>query len=268
MIKAEIADLTPEGYPVITRKVWRLGESTAVKLKTGSTSYYLGGIENIHATIIDSVPGVEFKEPGVSDEIFVYVLEGLILYEGGRCVRKDEAVFHCPNVPYQGKYAGTETIRALVLKVTPKLGSKPPDPALMRNVIRLADIKPVKLPFGTGTERYSFIKTENLHVSMGVNWPVMEFMDPGHWDPELVFGIEGKLEYFDGRDVRPGDLITNGYNVPHPGRYATGKAVRILECSTSLYRVGAGFQPDGVPLPGYINAWKNQTLKQLLSKKK
>ena len=267
--KQEIASLTPEGYPTVTRKMWRVGESKPVKLPSGATAYYLGGIENISMTIIDAEPGMSFEVKGHPEEIMIYVLEGLVVYEGGRNVRKDEAVFHCPNASYRGKYAGVETIRLVALKVVPKPGSAPPDPALMRKVVRLADIVPTKLPFATGTARRELFKTENLSASVGENRPVMEFLDPGHWDPECVFGLEGKLEYFDGRTVRPGDLITNGYNVPHPGRYAgLGPIVRIMECGTSLYRVGGGSQLDGTMLPGYINGWEKQSLSQKLARPK
>jgi len=268
MNEAEIKDLTEEGYPKVARKVWHLGESEPVKLPSGSTKWFLGGIENISMSVIDSQPGIEFEESGHPEEMMIFVLEGLVLYENGRCVRKEEAVFQCPNTPYKGKYAGTETIRLLSLKVVPKPGTNPPDPELMRKVVRLADVEPTKFPFGTGTARRALFSTENFGVGVGEIKPGMEFLDPGHWDPEVVYGLSGKLEYLDGRTVRPGDMITNGYNVPHPGRYAGLETVRIIETATSLYRVGGGSQMGGEMLPGYINGWHNQTLQQKLAESK
>jgi len=268
MNQDEIRELTAEGYPVKTRKLWRQGESAPVVLPSGSTAYPMGAIDNISATIIESLPGIEFEEPGHPEECLVLVLEGLVMYENARSVRWEEAAFHCPNTPYRGKYAGTETVRLLALKVMPKPGSQPPDADLMRRVIRLADVEPFKLQFATGTSRRILVQTENLSASVGENWPVMEFEDRGHWDPEIVFGIEGKLEYFDGRTVRPGDMVTNGYNVPHPGRFAgLGPRVRILEAGTSLYRAGGGNQMSGELLPGYLNGWHQQTLQAKLAEK-
>jgi len=263
----EIRELTAEGYPVITRKLWRIGETPGVKLPSGSIAYDCGKIENISATIIESQPGIEFDEAGHPEEMLVFVLEGLVMYENARCVRREEAVIQCPDTAYRGRYAGTESVRLLVLKVTPKPGSRPPDPDLMRKVIRLADVEPIKLPFGTGTLRRVLIETDNMFISVGENWPVMDFEDRGHWDPEIVFGLEGKLEYLDGRSVRPGDMVTNAYNVPHPGRYAgLGPRVRVIEACTTLYRQGAGNQLNNGPMePGYVNGWHQQTLAQKLA---
>lgn len=263
----EIRELTPEGYPLITRKLWRIGETPGVQLPSGSIAYHCGRIENISATVIESRPGIEFEEAGHPEEALVFVIEGLVMYENMRVVRREEAVIQCPNTPYRGKYVGTESVRLLVLKVMPKPGSQPPDAELMRRVIRLADVEPIKLPFGTGTLRRVLIETENMFISVGENWPVMEFEDRGHWDPEIVFGLEGKLEYLDGRDVRPGDMVTNAYNVPHPGRYGgLGARVRVIEACTTLYREGAGNQLNGGPmLPGYVNGWHQQTLAEKLA---
>jgi quercetin dioxygenase-like cupin family protein len=266
MNKEEIRDLTPEGYPVITRTLWRQGMAKPVTLRSGATLWPMGGIENVSAYIIEGKPGLKFEEKGHPDEVFVYVLEGLVLWTTGRNARKDEAIFNCPNTPYSGQYVGTETIKLLVIRVSPKPGATPADPALMKKVIRVADVEGVKLPFATGTLRRRLVETGNFGVSVGENWPVMEFEDKGHWDPEIVFGLEGKLEYLDGRTVRPGDMVTNAYNVPHPGRYAgLHPRVRVIECSTSLYRKGAGNQITGELLPGYINGWHNQTLAQGLA---
>jgi hypothetical protein len=40
----EIRDLTPEGYPVITRHLWRIGETPGVTLPSGSVAYDCGKI--------------------------------------------------------------------------------------------------------------------------------------------------------------------------------------------------------------------------------
>ncbi len=266
MNQDEIQELTAEGYPVLTRKLWRIGAAAPVKLASGSVAYHMGTIENLSVNIIESQPGIEFEDPGHPEECLVLVLEGLVLYENARSVRREEAVFHLPNKPYRGKYAGTESVRLLSIKITPKPGTKPPNADLMQRVIRLVDVEPFKIAFATGTSRRILVQTENVSASVGENWPVMEFEDHGHWDPEIVFGIEGKLEYLDGRSVRPGDMVTNGYNVPHPGRYGgLGPRVRVLEVSTSLYRVGAGFQMNGELLPGYRNGWHQQTLQEKLA---
>jgi hypothetical protein len=146
-------------------------------------------------------------------------------------------------------------------------GETPADPVLMKKVIRVADVEGFKLSFATGTLRRRLFDTSNLGVSVGENWPVMEFDDKGHWDPEIVFGLEGKLEYLDGRTVRPGDMVTNAYNLPHPGRYVgLHPRVRVIECPSSLYRKGAGNQISGEMLPGYVNGWHNQTLAQTLAR--
>ncbi|MFC2032575.1 hypothetical protein ACFLUS_04335 [Chloroflexota bacterium] len=266
MNKAEIEDLTEEDYPTITRKICHLGDHAPVKLPSGSTKYLLGEIENMSLWVIDSQSGIKFEEPGHPEEVMIFVLEGLVMYENKRAVRAQEAVFQCPNTPYKGRYAGTESVRLLCLKVVPKSDTNPPDPALMNKVVRVADVVPQKAPFGTGTLRIELFRTENLVSNVRENKPVMEFDDLGHWDPEIVYGLEGKIEYFDGRIVRPGECALNGYNVPHPGRYGSlSPRVRIIESGTSLYRVGGGHQLDGQPLPGYIKGWHNQTLQQRLA---
>lgn len=212
----------------IMEKVLRLGASEPARTSSGSLQWKLAEIDNLSLCVIDNGPAAEFSVPGHKEEELVIVLEGVVYYDNGRVARAGEAVFHLPNTPYNGKFAGRETVRLLSIKAVPEAGATPPNPDLMKRVIRLDECPPFRRP-STGSIQKIIVATETLSVAHIENRPVLEFPEPGHPEREIIYVLQGKIEYNDGRTPRAGEAVCNLPNKPHPCSYTGTEPIRILE---------------------------------------
>jgi quercetin dioxygenase-like cupin family protein len=137
---------------------------------------------------------------------------------------------------------GVEGIRFLEIRVTSFPGAKPLDAGLMKQVVRLDDLKPNRRA-GSGSYARLVYGSESVAIEVAENRPVLELVDMGHPENEIVYVLRGKIEYLNGpgRVVRPGECVTNVPNLPHPMRYVGSEPVRIMEILSPPY---------GKPVPG------------------
>ncbi|MFC2032885.1 hypothetical protein ACFLUS_06015 [Chloroflexota bacterium] len=214
----------------VMRKVFHLGDSKPTEVSfSGSTKWLLAELENVSLYVFENLPGAEFAIPGHPEEVVIIVLEGLLMYEDGRIVRGNESVVQLPNTSYKGRYGGVESIRLLAVKVVPIPNTTPPNPDLMKKTIRIRYLEPFRRPSSGSLQRIVAI-TENLSITYLENKPVAEFPGLGHPQTEIVYMMQGKIEYGGGRRVvRPGEAICNIAGLPHPSRYAGTEPIKALE---------------------------------------
>jgi quercetin dioxygenase-like cupin family protein len=199
----------------VMNRVFRLGAAEPTVLPSGSTQWKLAEIGPLSLYVVDNMPGATFSEKGHPEEVLAFVLEGQVTYDNGRVVRAGEAAFHVPRTAYGGRYAGSESVRVLLVKAMPKRGSKSPQKSLMERVIRVYDVAPFKRP-PTGSLQRVLAATETFSVCYLENAPVIEFPEPGHPEMEIIY-------------VRPGEAACNIANMPHEARYAGTQPIRLLE---------------------------------------
>ena len=217
----------------LMEKVYRIPEVPFEILASGQKEWQLAKVDNLSATILESNHETSLRSHEHPEEEFVYVLEGRLAYDYGRIAQAGEAVYNLPNVPHPGRYAG----KLLSIKVYPEIGAKTPLRELMKETIKIDDLKTLTDPINA-TTRHIWLLTENVSVCMNESLPGSKFMDPGHPEKEIIYVIQGQLEYENGRVVTEGEAIVNLANVPHPGRRGGVKPIRTLEikspCSSRL----------------------------------
>lgn len=220
----------------LMKNVYRIPDVPCEALPGGGKSWLLAKVDNLSATIMESEGETTIHPETGAEEEFVYVLEGHLAYDDGRIVRTGEAVYNLPNVPHLGTYAG----KLLSIKVLPELMMKSPRRELMSGIIRIDGLKILPDALNTTTRRI-WLLTENMSVCMNESEPGSEFIDPGHPEKEIIYVIQGQLEYDNGRIIRDGEAIINLADVPHPGRRGGAKNIRTLEikspCSSRLLQM-------------------------------
>jgi len=220
----------------LMEKVYRIPDVPCETLPGGGKSWLLAKVGNLSATIMESEGQTTIHHDTGAEEEFVYVLEGHLAYDDGRIARTGEAVYNLPNFPHPGTYAG----KLLSIKVLPELMTKSPRRELMSGIIRIDGLKTLTDPANTTIRRIWLLK-ENVSVCMNESQPGSEFIDPGHPEQEIIYVIQGQLEYDNGRIVRDGEAIINLSDVPHPGRRGGAKPIRTLEikspCSSRLLQM-------------------------------
>ncbi len=210
-------------------KVFRLGDFERVKIpSSGSTQWLLARTDHLSVYILENRSGAEFVGSGHPGEELVYVLQGQIEYEDGRVVNAREAVFNLPNIPCRGRYVGIEPIQLLKIRVRPWPESSTPSTDLMKKVIKLKDIEPSKRPTSGSLQRI-VVLTENVSVCCLENRPVRELPEPGHPEEEIIYVLQGQIEYENGRLVGAGEALCNLPDLPHPARYVGTEPIRIIE---------------------------------------
>jgi quercetin dioxygenase-like cupin family protein len=212
----------------VMKQVFQVGGAKPVVLPSGSTQWKVAEIGPLSLYVVDNMPGAAFSEKGHPEEVLAFVLEGQVTYDNGRVARAGEAAFHLPDTAYGGRYAGCESVRVVLVKAMPKPGSKSPQKSLMEKPIRPHDIAPFRRP-PTGSVQRILVATDTFSVCYLENAPVIEFPEPGHPEMEIIYVLAGKVEYTDGRIVRPGEAACNIANMPHEARYAGTQPIRLLE---------------------------------------
>ena len=209
----------------LMKKVFRVGDTEPFEvLPSGHTAWLLARVGNLWGDIFYSKQEAELPSPCHQEEEFIYVLEGQLEYDDGRVARVGEAIYNLPNIPHPGRYTGC----LLSSRAIPETGTSVPGKDLMSKVIRREDVETFQDP-NTMTIRTILLFTENISVSMNECEAGAVFIDPGHPEKEIVYVIQGQIEYDDGRIVREGEAIINLPNIPHNGRRGRTKPTRSLE---------------------------------------
>ena len=213
----------------IMKRVFKQEDSELVELPSrGSRQWLLAKNGHLSLYILESRQGVEFTDIRIPDEELIYVLQGEIEYEDRRVVGANEAVFNLPNTACRGRYVGTQASRLLILRVRPRAGASPPSPDLTKKVIKLEDIESFRRPT-SGSRQRVILLTANVSVCHLENDPFKELPDVGHPEEEIVYVLQGRVEYENGRVVRAGEAICNLPDRPHFAKYTGTEPIRIIE---------------------------------------
>jgi quercetin dioxygenase-like cupin family protein len=209
----------------LMQQVFRIADAEPFEtLPSGHKAWLLAKVDNLSATILETEKEAELPSPCHEEEEFVYVLEGLLLFDDGREARKGEAVYNFPNISHPGKYSG----KLLSIKVYPQSNTSLPEKTLMDEVIRMEDAATF-YEEKVMTLRRLWLATENFSVVMNESDPESAFKGTVHPEKEIVYVIRGQLEYDNNRVVRAGEAIINLPDMLHPGRRGGTEHIRSFE---------------------------------------
>lgn len=195
----------------LMKKVFRIADIEPFEsLPSGHTAWVLTRVGNLSAVILESKREVQFPSLCHQEEEFVYVLEGNLAYDDGRIVSAGEAVFNLPDIKHPGKYEG----RLLCIRALPEEGSSTPYKDLMRKVFRKENVKTFYDANIMSTRRL-WAATENLSIVTIESQPGSTFQGIKHPEKEILYLIQGHLEYADGRVVRDGEAVVNLADMLH-----------------------------------------------------
>ena len=209
----------------LMEKVYRIGETEPFEVHpSGHKAWLLAKVGNLSATIMESEKETPITSHLHEEEEFVYVLEGRLAYNDGRVAQAGEAVYNLPNVPHPGAYVG----KLLSIKVYPEPNTKPSDKAFMNKVMELENVDSF-YEEKVMTLRRLWLATESFSIVMNESEPGSSFKGTVHPEKEIVYVIQGQLEYDNGRVVTSGQAIINLPDAPHPGRRGGTEHIRSFE---------------------------------------
>ncbi len=192
---------------------------------SGHAGAVLVTLGNLQIRLLDSSEEMDFPSPGHPEEEFNWVLEGKLAYRHGPVVRSGEAIFIVPNLPHPGTRLG----KLLIVKCFTETPSRI-SPEVMNRVISPAEVDPATtVRFPSGSVIKPLIVTDNVSVCMIEAKPGAEFAGPGMPQKEILYVIEGRMEFNDGRVAKRGEAVCNLADIPHPGRYPRRGPIRLLE---------------------------------------
>jgi len=191
--------------------VFRIGDTEPFEaLPSGHTAWLLTRVGNLSAVILESKREAEFPPSYHREEEFIYVLEGYLEYEDGRVAKAGEAVFNLPNIKNQGRYNG----RLLCIRAFPETGKSVLCKDLMHEVMRKENVKTFYDDRIMSTRRL-WAATETFSIVTIESQPGSTFQGIKHPEKEILYLIQGHLEYEDGRVVKDGDAVVNLPDMPH-----------------------------------------------------
>jgi len=206
-------------------KVYRISETEPFEaLPSGHKAWLLAKVDNLSATIMESERESLIPSHFHKEEEFIYVLDGRLAYDDGRVAQAGEAVYNLPNVSHPGAYTG----RLLSIKVYPEANTKTPRTDLMKKVIGLENADSF-YEEKVMTLRRLWLATESFSIVMNESEPGSSFTGTVHPEKEIVYVIQGQLEYDNGRVVTGGQAIINLPDMLHPGRRGGTEHIRSFE---------------------------------------
>lgn len=195
----------------LTRKVFRIADTEPFEaFPSGHTAWLLTKVGNLSVVIFESKRETEFAASRQREEEFIYVLEGHLEYDDGRVAKAGEAVFNLPNTKRQARYHG----RLLCIRVFPESGKSSTGKDFRCKVIRREEVKTFYDARVMSTRRL-WVATENFSVVMIESQPGSAFQGLKHPEKEIVYLVQGHLEYEDGRVVRDGEAVAHLPDMPH-----------------------------------------------------
>lgn len=206
-------------------KVYDIAETKPIEvLPSGQKAWLLAKVDNLSATIMESERETPLPSHLHKEEEFVYVLDGRLRLEDGRAANVGEAVYNLPNVAHPGTYVG----RLLSIKVYPEPNTTAPKAELMKQVMRLEDADSF-YEEKVMTLRRLWLATDSFSIVMNESEPGSAFKGTVHPEKEIVYVIQGQLEYENERVVTDGQAIINLPDIPHPGRRGGKKHICSFE---------------------------------------
>ena len=195
----------------LMKKVFRIGNIEPFEaLPSGHTAWLLARVGNLSAVILGSKGEAEFPSSCHEEEEFIYVLHGHLEYDDGRVAKAGQAVLNLPDIKHPGRYSG----RLLCIRALPEAGKSAPDKDLMRKVMRKENIKTFYDANIMSTRRL-WAATDTFSIVTIESQPGSTFQGIKHPEKEILYLIQGHLEYEDGRVVKDGEAVVNLPDMPH-----------------------------------------------------
>jgi quercetin dioxygenase-like cupin family protein len=195
----------------LMKKVFRIGDTQPFEaLPSGHTAWLLTKVGNLSAIILESKRETEFPSSYHQEEEFVYVLQGRLEYEDGRVAEAGKAVFNLPDINHPGRYNG----RLLCIRAFPEAGKSATNKELMHEVMRKENVKTFYDNKIMSTRRL-WAATETFSIVTIESQPGSTFRGVKHPEKEILYLIQGHLEYEDGRVVKDGEAVVNLPDMPH-----------------------------------------------------
>jgi quercetin dioxygenase-like cupin family protein len=209
----------------LMKRVFRIGDIEPFEvLPSGHTAWLLAKVNNLAAIIFASEQLTEFPSQSHREDEFIYVLEGHLEYDDGRVADAGEALYNLADISHPGRYSG----RLLNIMICSEAGTSPSSEDSMSKVIRIEDMETHENSMANDIRSILLI-TRTASFCITEAMPGTSWMDPGHPEKEIIYLIQGQLEYDDGRVVRAGEAIINLPNIPHPGKRVGHELARLLE---------------------------------------
>lgn len=195
----------------VMKKVFRIGDTQPFEaLPSGHTAWLLTRVGNLSAVILESKRKTEFPSSYHQEEEFIYVLQGRLEYDDGRVAKASEAVFNLPHIKHPSRYDG----RLLCIRAFPEAGKSAANKDLMREVMRKENVKTFYDARIMSTRRL-WAATETFSIVTIESQPGSTFQGIKHPEKEILYLIQGHLEYEDGRVVKDGESVVNLPDMPH-----------------------------------------------------
>jgi len=195
----------------LMKKVFRIADIEPFEaFPSGHTAWLLTKVDNLSAIILETKQEAEFPSSCHQEEEFIYVLEGHLEYVDGRVAHAGEAVFNLPNIKHPGRYNGL----LLCIRAFPEAGRPVLRKDLMREVMRKENVKTFYDSRIMSTRRL-WAATETFSIVTIESQPGSTFQGIKHPEKEILYLIQGHLEYEDGRVVKDGEAVVNLSDMPH-----------------------------------------------------
>ena len=97
---------------------------------------------------------------------------------------------------------------------------------IMRKVLRLDDVEP---KISAGSTEWLLARTKHLSLYVLKSNSVKEFTQLGHPEEEIVYVLQGQVEYDNGRLAKSGEAVVNLPNTPCSGKYIGIEPVWLLK---------------------------------------
>ena len=193
-------------------RVYRIGDSNPFEvLPSGHSAWLLVKAGDLSVIIFESKHEVELPSSYRKGEEFVYVLQGHLDYDDGRTARAGEAVVNLADTSQSGRYVGS----LLIIRVLPKSVASEWYPG--SKVIRIEDVKTF-YDAGVMTTRRLWAATENFSICICESQPGSSFGGASHPEKEIMYVLQGQLQYEDGRVAKEGEAVINLPDMPHSVR--------------------------------------------------
>jgi quercetin dioxygenase-like cupin family protein len=195
----------------LMKKVFRIADIEPFEtLPSGHTAWLLTKVGNLSAVIFETKQEAELPSSYHQEEEFIYVLQGGLAYDDGRVAKASEAVFNLPAINHPGRYNG----RLLCIRAFPEPGKAAANKDLMREVMRKESVKTFYDARIMSTRRL-WAATETFSIVTIESQPGSTFQGIKHPEKEILYLIQGHLEYEDGRVIKDGEAVVNLPDMPH-----------------------------------------------------
>lgn len=182
-------------------------------------------LDHLSLLMFENKEGIEFSTAGHPEEGLILVLDGQLELKHGPVIEAGEAIFIVPNTPYAGEYTG----KLLMVQCIPRIASAI-NPDVMKKVIKPEEVEVIHTP--TGAMLRPLAVTDNLGICRNERGLGGEFAAHGHPEEEIIYILQGQVDYVDGRVVKANEASFNLSDAPHGGSYSETIWTQVLEAKS------------------------------------